>query len=52
MAIDERRKSIPEECIGGLPHLPFGTHDLKAFPQAVIDAARRDLPGIEWVGET
>jgi hypothetical protein len=30
-----------------LPHLPFDTRDLKAFPQEVIEAARRDLPEIE-----
>jgi hypothetical protein len=32
-----------------LPYLPFATQDLKAFPQDVIDAARADLPEIEWV---
>jgi hypothetical protein len=32
-----------------LPSLSFDTQDLKAFPQDVIDAARRDLPEIEWV---
>lgn len=34
-----------------LPHLPFGAQDLKAFPQSVVDVARRDLPGIEWTDQ-
>jgi hypothetical protein len=34
-----------------LPNLPFDAQDLKAFPQDVIDAARRDLPETEWVDD-